>query len=261
MPETWSNGTAYESYVGRWSQPVAQEFLAWIAIPSHARWLDVGCGTGALTRAILADYHPSRVVGVDPSADYVSFAQAQLADPRVQVLNGDATHLLVRDEECNVTVSGLVLNFIPQPELALAEMARVTQTQGTVAAYVWDYSGQMQLMRYFWNAVVALHPEDRSQDEGQRFPLCQPDRLSALWQQAGLRDVATRAIDVPTVFRDFDDYWTPFLSGQGPAPGYCMALSDEARRDLREHVRATLPTNSDGSISLKARAWAVQGRK
>src|SRR5215469_7969425 len=171
MPETWSNGTTYESYVGRWSQPVAQEFLAWIAIPSHARWLDVGCGTGALIRAILADYHPSRVVGVDPSADYVSFAQAQLADPRVQVLNGDATHLLVRDEECNVTVSGLVLNFIPQPELALAEMARVTQTQGTVAAYVWDYSGQMQLMRYFWNAVVALHPEDRSQDEGQRFPL------------------------------------------------------------------------------------------
>jgi hypothetical protein len=128
-----------------------------------------------------------------------------------------------------------------------------------VALYVWDYAGEMQLMRHFWDAAVALDPTAADKDEGRRFPICEPEALARLFDAAGLRAVATRAIDVPTVFSTFDDYWTPFLSGQGPAPGYAMSLTEERRAALRERIRATLPIAADGSIPLRARAWAVRG--
>jgi hypothetical protein len=130
---------------------------------------------------------------------------------------------------------------------------------GLVAAYVWDYAGRMELMRHFWNAAVALDSTAEELDEGVRFPICHPDRLEAVWRDAGLSDVASRPIDVPTVFRDFDDYWSPFLGGQGPAPAYAMSLNAEDRRALRERLRARLPMADDGSIRLTARAWAVRG--
>jgi hypothetical protein len=138
-------------------------------------------------------------------------------------------------------------------------MARVA-AGGNVAAYVWDYAGRMELMRHFWDAATELDPSAGALDEGARFGLCQPDRLEELWRDAGLTEVACRAIDVPTVFRDFDDYWSPFLGGQGPAPGYAMSLDDEARTRLRENLRARLPVGDDGTIRLVARAWAVRGR-
>ena len=138
-------------------------------------------------------------------------------------------------------------------------MRRVTQPGGTVAAYVWDYAGEMQLMRYFWDAAVALKPAAREFDEGIRFPVCRPEPLIALFSTAGLLDVAVKAIDVPTVFKDFDDYWSPFLAGQGPAPGYCTSLSEADRVVLRDRIRAALPVAVDGSIPLIARAWAVRG--
>jgi hypothetical protein len=118
----------------------------------------------------------------------------------------------------------------------------------------------MQLMRYFWDAAVELDRAAFELDEGRRFPLCQPDALRRLFAQAGLLEVQVRPIDVPTRFRDFDDYWTPFLGGQAPAPGYAMSLTDEGRAALRERIRAKLPIASDGSIDLIARAWAVRGR-
>lgn len=138
-------------------------------------------------------------------------------------------------------------------------MARVTRPGGVVAVYVWDYADHMQLMRHFWDAAGALDPTARELDEGQRFPLCRPEPLAQLFQAAGLRAVATRAIDIPTVFRDFDDYWLPFLGGEGPAPGYATALSEERRAALRQRLRASLPIATDGSIQLVARAWAVRG--
>ena len=159
----------------------------------------------------------------------------------------------------DIVVSGLVLNFVPHPGQALREMVRAVRKGGTVAAYVWDYAGQMQLMRSFWNAAVALDPAAGKLDEGQRFPLCQPESLRQLFQTAQLRKVEVRSIDVPTTFRDFDDYWSPFLGGQGPAPGYAMSLSEERRVALRDHLRATLPIAADGSLHLIARAWAVRG--
>jgi hypothetical protein len=138
-------------------------------------------------------------------------------------------------------------------------MRRVAAPSGTVAAYVWDYAEGMRLMRAFWDAAAALDPAAASLDEGRRFPLCRPEPLARLFAAAGLREVATRAIDVPTVFRDFDDYWDPFLGGQGPAPAYCVGLAEDARTALRERLRTSLPVAPDGRIRLTARAWAVRG--
>jgi len=160
----------------------------------------------------------------------------------------------------DVAVAGLVLNFVPDTARGVAEMARVTRPGGTVSAYVWDYAGKMELMRYFWDAVVTLDRDARALDEGTRFPICRPEPLAALFNSAGLRDVETRAIDVPTHFKDFDDYWTPFLSGQGPAGTYAVSLDYERQSILRDFIRGRLPKEKDGSIKLIARAWAVRGR-
>lgn len=140
-------------------------------------------------------------------------------------------------------------------------MARVTAGGGVVGAYVWDYAGDMQLMRYFWGAAVAHDSAARDMDEAVRFPLCKPEPLRTLFLGAGLVDVDATGIVVPTPFRDFDDYWTPFFGGQGPAPGYAMSLTEERRVELRDRIRSVLPIADDGSICVTARAWAVSGRR
>jgi SAM-dependent methyltransferase len=173
---------------------------------------------------------------------------------------GEARRLPLRPGTFDGVVSGLVVNFVQPPEAALAEMVRVAQPGGLVAAYVWDYAGQMQLLRYFWDSAVALDPAAAELDEGLRFPICRPDRLEALFSRAGLRHVESRPIEVPTRFRDFDDYWSPFLGGQGPAPGYVMRLDTSGRVRLQDRLRASLPADTDGTINLVARAWAVRAR-
>ena len=259
--DVWASGDAYEPYIGRWSQLVARDFLAWIGVPHGARWLDVGCGTGALTDVILRDAYPAVVQSVDPSPAYIAFARRRVPDPRAAFMMADARSLPQQAGSVDVVVSGLALNFIPRPEVALAEMARVVRVGGVVAAYVWDYAEGMQLIRRFWDAAVALDPGVSSLDEARRFPDCNGTALEALLRRAGYVAVETRAIDVPTRFRDFDDFWTPFLGGQGPAPGYVMSLSEPRRAELRERLRATLPAAADGSIDLTARAWAVRGTR
>ena len=138
-------------------------------------------------------------------------------------------------------------------------MARVARPGGVVAAYVWDYAEGMRMIRHFWDAAGELDPRARELDEGRRSPLCKPEPLSDLFRRAGLEKVEARAIDVPTVFRDFEDYWSPFLGGQGSAPGYVMSLSEERRAAVRERLQATLPTSPEGEHRLMARAWAVRG--
>jgi SAM-dependent methyltransferase len=257
----WASGAAYEPYVGRWSRLVAPEFLSWLAVPPGGRWLDVGCGTGALSATILEHAAPREVVGIDPSPGYVAYAREHVPDARTRFEVGDAQALPYEEGWFDAVVSGLVLNFVPDPKRALAEMTRVTHSGGTVAAYVWDYAGEMQLMRHFWDAAVALDPAACQLDEGRRFPLCQPEPLRRLFAAAGLGEVDIRAIDVPTVFRDFEDYWSPFLGGQAPAPGYAMSLDEQRRTALRERIRAGLPMQANGSIHLVARAWAVRGTR
>jgi SAM-dependent methyltransferase len=258
----WASGDAYEPYVGRWSRSVAREFLAWLAVPKGSRWLDVGCGTGALSATILENASPAEVVGIDPSDGFIAYARARITDPRARFEVGDARALPSAAAAFDAVVSGLALNFIPEPAAAVSEMARVARPGGIVGAYVWDYSAGMELMRRFWDAATALDPAAVALDEGPRFAhICRPEACSALFTSAGLRDVTTRAIDIPTHFSDFDDYWTPFLGGQGPAPAYVATLDAGHRSALRDRLRATLPVESDGSIHLTARAWAVKGER
>jgi SAM-dependent methyltransferase len=260
--DVWASGDAYEPFVGRWSRRVAREFVEWLAPVANSRWLDVGCGSGALTQTILATASPREVLGVDPSEGFIAHARRHTQDSRAKFKVGDAQALPVANSDFDVAVAGLVLNFVPDAARAVTEMYRAVRVGGTVAAYVWDYADRMQLLRRFWDAAVALDPAASELDEGRRFPLCRREALRSLLNDVvGLEQTEVRAIDVPTVFKNFDDYWSPFLGGQGPAPGYCVSLSDDLRARLRSQLEATLPVASDGAIHLKARAFAVRGVK
>lgn len=258
--DRWVGADAYEAYIGRWSRPVADAFLDWLSIAPGQRWVDVGCGTGALSGTILERENPASVVGADPSPDFVDLARRRITDPRARFAVASADDLPLDAASADVIVSGLVLNFIPDLAAALGEMRRVGVAGAIVAGYVWDLSGRMDIIRTFWDAANALDETAIDKDEGARFPLCAPEPLQGAFEDAGLIDVAVRSIDVPTVFRDFDDYWTPFLGGVGPAPVYVEGLDETSRAAIRERLRATLPTGVDGTIHLIARAWAVCGR-
>jgi SAM-dependent methyltransferase len=257
VSDTWERGSPYEQYVGRWSRQVAPLFLSWLNIPGGRRWLDVGCGTGALCAAIMDRCSPSSVTGVEPSEGFLKTAKENLAG-RAALHQGSATAIPLSDASVDVVVSGLVLNFVPDQRAALLEMARVTGKGGTIAAYVWDYSGKMELMRHFWDVAGKLDPDAAKMDEGVRFPLCRPEALEKLFASAALEEIAVRAIDIPTLFANFDDYWQPFLGGQGPAPAYAISLDETARARLRDRIKERLPTEANGSISLTARAWAAR---
>jgi SAM-dependent methyltransferase len=257
--EAWTSDQPYEAYIGRWSRLVAPLFLRWLPGRPGATWCDVGCGTGALAHTVLAAERPARVLGVDPSEAFLAGARAGTADPAFRAAVGNATAIPAGDGEFDVVVSALMLNFVPQPDLALAEMRRVARPGGMIGAYVWDYAEGMQLIRLFWDAAVAEDPAAVQLDEAHRFPLCRPEPLRDLFASAGLGDVDVTAIDVPTVFAGVDDLWQPFLGGQGPAPGYCASLPEERRRDLRDRLLAVVPRRADGTIPLQARAWAVRG--
>ena len=257
VSDTWERGNPYEWYVGRWSRQVAPLFLSWLRVPAGRRWVDLGCGTGALCAAILDHCSPSSVAGVEPSEGFLKTATENLAG-RAVLHQGSATAIPLDDSSVDVVVSGLVLNFVPDQRAALAEMARVTGSGGTIGAYVWDYAGKMDLMRFFWDAAIDLNPDAAEMDEGVRFPVCHPEALADLFASAGLRGVEVTAIDILTPFADFEDYWRPFLGGQGPAPAYAMALDETARARLRDRIRSRIPLRADGSICLTARAWAVR---
>ena len=254
MTGMWAKGEAYEPYIGRWSRPVAERFVAWLAPARGDRWLDVGCGTGALTEAVLAT-GPAAVLGVDPAPGFVGYARERVGG-RAAFAVADAAALPARDGSVDRVVSGLVLNFLPDPPAAVAGMARACRPGGTVAGYVWDYGGGMQLVERFWAAATAVDPAAADRDEFRRFGYWQPDELTGLLAGAGLTGVRTTEITVPTVFRDFADYWTPFLGGQGPAPAYLAQLPAGTRDRVRDRLRASLPA---GPIRLTARAYAVRG--
>ncbi|MCI0865207.1 MAG: class I SAM-dependent methyltransferase [Chloroflexi bacterium] len=255
----FAGGEAYERYVGRWSRRVGQIFLDWLSLPAGLRWVDVGCGTGALTETILERTDPSSVTGVEPSEAFLSVARGRIHNNRAEFKSGDAMSLPLKDAEADVSVAGLVLNFVSDKQCALQELCRIIRPGGTVALYVWDYAGEMQLMRYFWNAVSELFPDGADYDEGKQFPICKPGPLADLFRATNLQAIDVRALDVPTVFVDFNDYWAPFLGGQGPAGSYCVSLPEDDREHLRKHLENSVPFRSDGTIHLIARAWGVRG--
>lgn len=254
--DRWDEGDWYEGYMGRWSRPIADKFLAWLDLPPQLDWLDVGCGTGALTGTILRAASPGRLAGVDPSAGFIEAADNALgSNADLQV--GDAQALPFDDSEFDVVVSGLALNFVPDPGRALTELRRVAKAEGTISVYVWDYAEGMEMIRTFWDVAVGLDPSIVALDESNRFPLCDPDRLEDLFEAAGLRQLETTGLVTPTVFPTFDDFWTPLLGGQGPAPSYVMSLAERDRNRLKEALTKRLSPHG-GELNLSARAWAIK---
>jgi len=258
VSDTWERGNPYEQYIGRWSRKIAPLFLAWLDQPVGKRWLDIGCGTGALSAAILDHCTPSSVVGVEPSEGFLKLAVRNHAG-KARFLAGNASALPLDGGACDVVVSGLVMNFVPALPAALSEMRRVTADGGTIAAYVWDYADGMEIIKNFWDAAASLDSAAAQLHEGTRFPVCEPSALRAAFEDAGLTEVGTTSLDVIAEFADFDDYWRPFLGGQGPAPAYAMSLPEEQRATLRDKLKSALPPAAGGAISLRTRALAVRG--
>jgi SAM-dependent methyltransferase len=255
--DAWSAGNAYQQYMGRWSGLIARDFLAWLDPPRDQRWLDLGCGTGQVTAAILRDCAPASVLGIDPSEGFVAFARAHIDDPRARFAVADAGAIPAEDGALDVACSGLVLNFIPDKPAALEGMRRVLRPGGLLAFYVWDYpGGGMGLIDAFWKAAARLDPAAADLDEARRFPMCTPDGLRDLCAAAGLPGVEIAALDRTSSFTDFDDFWRPFTLGSGPAPGYFKSLGAAAQARLTEALRAEL--GSTGPTRLPARAWAVR---
>jgi SAM-dependent methyltransferase len=255
----WTSGDAYETLMGRWSELVAGQFVKSLEVPDDRAWLDVGCGTGALTRAVLAFAAPTAVTGVDRSEEYVAFARARTRDARARFQVGDAQQLEFAAGSFGAVVSGLALNFVPDPGRMVAEMRRVAGSRGVVGLYVWDYAEGMEMLSKFWEAAVALDPPASARDERRIFPVCRPPELEQLFIDAGLGTVAVHPIDVRLEFSSFDEYWRPFLSGQGPSGSYAMSLDAGRREALRARLQASIPAG--GPFSLVARAWAVRGNR
>ncbi len=258
--DAWQSGDSYDAYMGRWSRELAPRFLAWLDARDNLDWLEVGCGTGALSSAILNQCRPKSLLSIDPSPGFLAKAKEKVRDDRVDFRQGDAQALNLETASRDIAVSGLVLNFVPDRAKALAEMKRVTRPAGTIAFYVWDYpGGGLEFLRAFWTAASALDPGVEDLKEDKRFPDCTADGLTRLAEAAGLAQLACTAIEIPTLFKDFEDFWRPFTLGAGPAPGYCTSLQPDAQEQLKAKLRDTLPFTDDGSIPLKARAWAVRG--
>jgi SAM-dependent methyltransferase len=260
--DAWQAGDSYDAFMGRWSRRIAPRFLDWLAIPPGREWIEIGCGTGALSAAILSKADPKSLIAIDPSQGFIDKAKENVTDPRVDFRVGDAQDIALPDASRDVAVAALVLNFVPDRPKALSEMKRVLRPGGVLGFYVWDYpGGGQEFIRAFWRAATELDPSALEFNETTRFPYCTPGGLRDQVQAAGLASVEITALETPTVFSDFADYWHPFTLGAGPAPGYCAKLAPEARERLRAKLERDLPSKADGSIHMTARAWGVKARK
>ena len=257
--DNWAAGDAYESYMGRWSRPLARRFVSWLSAPRGMDWLDVGCGTGALTGAICDLAEPASILACDPSDAFVRYAEASLRHGQVSFVVAGAESLPGGFQAFDCAVSGLAIHFVADPLAAVRCMTDRLRRGGLVGVYVWDYAEGMEFLRCFWDAAVALDSAAVAFDEDRRFPLCKPESLDALLKQAGLGEVVVEGLEIPTYFQGFEDFWMPFLRGVGPAPAYAASLAPDRRSLLRQRLADSLKPELDGGIRLKARAWAARG--
>jgi SAM-dependent methyltransferase len=252
----FEDGAAYERYMGVWSQEAGARFLDWLALPPRLRWLDVGCGNGAFTELIVDRCMPAAVSGVDPSDAQLAFARSRFTARAVHLKPGNAMALPFEDDTFDVAVMPLVIFFVPDPALGVAEMARVVTAGGTVAAYAWDLAGggfpyalvqaELRAMGY----DVSMPP---SADASNL------DRLQASWSGAGLGAIETRTITVQRTYTSFDDFWTIAMGGPS-LRGQLGALERDDASRLRGRLREQLSADATGRIRVSARANAVRGR-
>lgn len=259
QPDIFGESASYEKFMGRWSRQLAPLLVQFAGVRAGDAVLDVGSGTGSLAAAVREAASSARVVGIDPSAAYVAYAGSQLPQDGFRFVVGDAQKMDFPDDSYDRALSLLVMNFIPDPAKALGEMTRVTRPGGTVAAAVWDYGGRMEMLRVFWDEAVAGDPAAEQRDE-RHMPLCRQGELAALWRNGGLAHVEEQPLTFPMSFASFDDYWAPFLGGQGPAGAYVATLPGDRRAALRERLLKRLADGDENRpFTLEARAWAARG--
>ncbi len=252
----FDDGAAYEKMMGVWSRLVGELFIDWLAVPSALTWIDVGCGNGAFTQLIFDRSDPARVFCVDPSDAQIAYASKRLTGRPVAFVGTDAMALPTEDALFDIAVMALVLFFVPEPARALAEMRRVTKPGGIVAAYLWDFYGG-------GFPAAALQDEMRAVGITPRLPpsveVSRLEAMTALWTQAGLEGIETRQISVERTYADFEDYWATSLLSAVIGP-QIAALSEPDREQLRSRLRARLPADATGHITVTARANAIKGR-
>lgn len=256
----FGNAEAYERFMGRWSRVVAPLLVDFTDVPDTGRVLDVGSGTGSLSFAIAERKPQCHVLGIDPSSEYIAYANSRNRFPdRVGFEVGDAQELRFPDAAFEASLSLLVFNFIPDAGKALGEVRRVTKAGGRIAAAVWDYGAGMRMLRVFWDAAVSLDARAEQRDE-KHMPLCRAGELTSAWKQAGLESVYEQPLDITMQFESFADYWDAFLLGQGPAGAYVRSLDRAQVEALRGEVRRRLSLSADDApFVLAARVWSVRG--
>lgn len=248
---------AYERLVGRYGAALGAGLTAFAGVAPGARALDAGCGPGALTAVLAGLLGPARVAAADPSPPFVAACRARV--PGVEVVVAPAERLPFPGGTFDVALAQLAVNFFADPEAGVRELARVTRPGGTVAACVWDYAGEMTVLRAFWDAARVVDPVGAAAaDEGVVMPWCGEGELAELWRAAGLRDVRARALVVEARYEDFADLWSPFPAGVGPSGAYCAGLGTAQQASLRDELRSVLAV-PDGPFTLTARAWAAAG--
>jgi SAM-dependent methyltransferase len=249
---------AYDAHVGRYGAALGAAFVEAAGIPAAGRALDVGCGPGALTAVLAQRLGAANVAAVEPSEPFAEACRARVPGADVRV--GAAEALPFAEATFDAVLSQLVVNFLSDAPGAVAEMARVARSGANVAACVWDYAGEMMLLRVFWDAAIALDPDRaRSLDEGARMPYCSEAGLRGLWEGAGLADVRTGALVVRAAYDSLDDLWRPLAQGVAPSGAYAAALPDYGRAALRDDLGRRLGAG-DAPFELTARAWWVAGR-
>lgn len=251
-------GDAYDRFVGRYGQRLAERLCTAAGVASGMRALDVGCGPGALTRVLADRLGPAGVAGVDPSEPFVATCRRRVPGADVRIAAAEA--LPFGDDGFDAVLAQLVVNFMADAHAGVAEMCRVAKPGGVVAAAVWDYAGEMTLLRAFWDAAIEVGGgAAAARDEGRVMRYCEPRSLAELWRDRGLRDVVVEPTTVSATYDSFDDLWAPLPEGIGPAGAYTASLDERARRGLRNalHRRLGRPT---GAFELTARAWCVVGR-